>query len=200
MKLTPRAGGERGSAAAPVLRAGESRGGSGLLRPRGWRGRGRCPCGSLASAPLGSARLPPGIGPAGGEGGGGGRPLFPLPLLLLSAGGGVGHRAPFGPPSTRVTCRSRHGGERRVGWLPPPRGLPTAFPLMMMVAAAAGGRCPERQRSPTFRGLSGCLAARRRRSGIGSNCRQRMSPAEGKTKAASKDPGAEFGKAPKDTN
>lgn len=74
----------------------------------------------------------------------------------------------------------------------------TTMMKMMMVAAeaaAAGGRCPGRRHSP-FGGFRAALAARRR----GSNCRQRMSPAEGKTQAASKDPGAEFGKAPKDTN
>lgn len=96
MKLTPRAGGERGSAAAPVLRAGESRGGSGLLRPRGWRGRGRCPCGSLASPRLGSA--PPWDRPGGRGGRGGGAAAFPPAPALALRRGGRGAQGAFRPP------------------------------------------------------------------------------------------------------
>lgn len=118
MKLTPRAGGERGSAAAPVLQAGETCGGSGLLRPRGWTGGGHCPCSSLASATSAARRT---LGSARREGGRG-VDAFSLPRRAGAApapplafyGGGLGH-----PNSTRVTCCSRHRGERRVGLAPP---------------------------------------------------------------------------------
>lgn len=73
---------------------------------------------------------------------------------------------------------------------------------MTMVGGDGGGSSWQEvpgaaaQPSPARRGLVGCRPC----SGIGSDCRQRMSPAEGKTKAASKDRGTEFGKDPKDTN
>lgn len=115
MKLTPRAGGERGSAAAPVLQPGESPGGSGRLRPRtlplrlplrssdtglAWReGRAwddrfpRCPGGQ------GQPR-PPALAFCGEELWGTGGPLAPLPLVSPAAAI-AGRLSPF---TSRFTC------------------------------------------------------------------------------------------------
>lgn len=84
MKLTPRAGGERRSAAAPLLRAGENRGGSGLLQERGWHGRA-LPL-PLPFAPWPLSPLPRRTGTA----------LAPVPAFRR---GCVGHRAHFSPPA-----------------------------------------------------------------------------------------------------
>lgn len=149
---------------------------------------GHCPCHSPFSRDRPCGRFPRCPGPCA---------CFPQ--------GGRGRQGSCRPTSTRVTCRSRHRGERRRGWLSSLRGSLAAFPLLLkttMVGGDGGGSSGQEvpgaaaQPSPARRGLSG----RRRCSGIGSNRHQRMSPAEGKTKAASKDRAAEFGKAPKDTN
>lgn len=193
MKLIPRAGDERGSIVAPVLGAGESRRGSGLLRERSWHGR------TLPMPlPFSSGRFPR---CPGGQG-------QPRPPCLLSPRGVwvTGLLSPH-----LHSCHLPQPAPRREErvWLCSLWGSAAAFPRLLkmtMVGGDGGGSSGQEvpgaaaQPSPARRGLVGCLAGCWPCSGIGSDCRQRMSPAEGKTKAASKDRGTEFGKDPKDTN
>lgn len=126
MKLTPRVGGERGSAVAPVLWAGGSGGGSGQLRERGWHGR-ELPLPLPFSTDRPRGRFPH---CPGGQG-------QPWLLCLLSAGrvwvtGLLWphlHSCHLSQPSPRR--------EERV-WLCLLRGLPAAFPLLLKMTRVGG--------------------------------------------------------------
>lgn len=156
-------------------------------------------CGSLSPGKPGQGRR------AGDEGDpeGGQRTGAPGVAPAAPGCGGCG--------AVRLRARLGLASPRRLRRDPAPLARPTPGPATcsaggrrgftspavgsVRVWAPAAGRAPRPERSPPRRGSQlGCG------SGTGSNCRQRMSPAEGKTKTVSKDRGADFGKAPKDTN